>query len=53
MVAELLQVTAAWVYSETRQRRLAQVRLGRYVRYRRTAIEEWLADVEAGGRTLS
>ncbi len=41
-VARLLQVTPAWVYAETRQRRLPHIRLGRYVRYRRDAIEDWL-----------
>jgi len=46
-VAELLQMTPAWVYAETRRRRLPHVRLGRYVRYRRTAIERFLADAEA------
>jgi len=51
-VAELLQVTPAWVYAETRKQRLPHVRLGRYVRYRREAIDAWLAETElAGGRT--
>ena len=46
-VAEILQVTPAWVYAETRRNRLPHVRLGRYVRYRRSAIERFLADAEA------
>jgi excisionase family DNA binding protein len=46
-VADLLQVTPAWVYAETRRHRLPHVRLGRYVRYRRSAIERFLTDAEA------
>src|SRR4051812_5160825 len=41
-VAELLRVTPAWVYAETRANRLPHVRLGRYVRYRKSAILAWL-----------
>src|SRR3954453_1497023 len=37
-VAELLRMTPAWVYAETRANRLPHVRLGRYVRYRRAPI---------------
>jgi excisionase family DNA binding protein len=46
-VAALLQVTKAWVYDQTRRHRMPHVRLGRYVRYRRAAVEEWLARLEA------
>lgn len=49
-VAELLQVTPAWVYSETRADRIPHVRLGRYVRYRRSAIDAWLSASERVGR---
>ena len=45
-VAELLRVTRAWVYAETRAGRLPHVRLGRYVRYRRSAITRWLERAE-------
>jgi len=45
-VAALLQVTCAWVYAETRQRRIPHLRLGRYVRYRRSALEKWMSEVE-------
>jgi excisionase family DNA binding protein len=38
-VAELMRVTRAWVYAETRRDRLPHLRLGRYFRYRRVAIE--------------
>lgn len=45
-VAALLRVTTAWVYAETRANRLPHVRLGRYVRYRESAIRAWLAAEE-------
>jgi excisionase family DNA binding protein len=45
-VATLLQVTCAWVYAETRKRRIPHLRLGRYVRYRRDALEEWMHEIE-------
>lgn len=46
-VAALLHVTKGWVYDQTRQRRMPHVRLGRYVRYRRSAIDGWVAGLEA------
>jgi excisionase family DNA binding protein len=45
-VATLLQVTPAWVYAETRRRRIPHLRLGRYVRYRRIALEGWIEEME-------
>ncbi|HEV2973556.1 MAG TPA: helix-turn-helix domain-containing protein [Solirubrobacteraceae bacterium] len=50
-VAELLQVTKAWVYAQTRAQRIPHVPLGRYVRYRRSAVLQWVAALErqAGG----
>jgi excisionase family DNA binding protein len=47
-VAELLQVTKAWVYAETRAKRIPHVPLGRYVRYRRSAVLAWIAALERG-----
>ena len=46
-VADLLRVTRGWVYAETRARRIPHVRLGRYVRYRRSAVEAWVGELEA------
>ena len=45
-VAKLLRVTTGWLYAETRAGRVPHVRLGRYVRYRRSGIERWLATLE-------
>jgi len=45
-VAALLQVTCSWVYAETRKRRIPHLRLGRYVRYRRSALNAWMEETE-------
>ena len=45
-VAAMLQVTKAWVYAETRAKRIPHVPLGRYVRYRRSAVITWIAALE-------
>lgn len=46
-LAERLRMTRAWVYTETRLGRIPHLRLGRYFRYRRCAIEAWIAELEA------
>jgi excisionase family DNA binding protein len=48
-VALLLRVTTAWVYAQTRAERIPHVTLGRYRRYRRSAVLLWLEDLEARG----
>jgi excisionase family DNA binding protein len=45
-VAALLQVTKAWVYAEARAKRIPYVPLGRYVRYRRSAVLQWISALE-------
>jgi len=47
-VADLLGVPTSWVYQQSRAGRIPTVRLGRYRRYRREAIEEWVGHIEAG-----
>ena len=49
-VAELLGVTRAWIYGQSRAGRIPTVRLGRYRRYRREAIEAWILESESSGR---
>ncbi len=46
-VAALLGVPISWVYAQTRAGRIPTVPLGRYYRYRREAIEAWIATLEA------
>jgi excisionase family DNA binding protein len=50
-VADLLQIKLCTVYEMTRNGTLPCVRVGsRIVRFRRSSIEQWLADNESGGR---
>lgn len=47
-VALLLRVTTAWVYAQTRANHIPHVQLGRYVRYRHSAVLGWLEEMERG-----
>jgi excisionase family DNA binding protein len=49
-VAAFLAVKESWVREATRDGRLPHLRLGRYRRYRRSDIENWLEDQQTGGR---
>ena len=46
----MLRMKRAWVYAETRRGALPHIRLGRYVRYRRGAVTEWVASLEQHAR---
>jgi excisionase family DNA binding protein len=48
-LAELLGVPVTWVREHTRNGHLPAVQLGRYWRYRRDAVLEWVATQEQGG----
>jgi excisionase family DNA binding protein len=48
-VAELFNVPASWVREHTRNGRIPSVPLGRYVRYSREDVLEWLAEQRRGG----
>ena len=45
-VAQLLGVPTSWVYQQSRAGRIPTVTLGRYRRYRREAIDEWVEQLE-------
>jgi excisionase family DNA binding protein len=47
-VAEFLSVPESWVRQETRAGRLPHLKLGRYNRYERAAVLEWLEGRRAG-----
>jgi excisionase family DNA binding protein len=47
-LAVRLHVTLAWVYAETRAGRIPHLKLGRYVRYRRSTIAAWEREKEEG-----
>lgn len=48
-VAVRLGLPVSWVYAQTRAGRIPTVRLGRYYRYRMTAIEAWIVELEHAG----
>jgi excisionase family DNA binding protein len=48
-VAERLRVNTEWVWAQARKGRIPHVRLGRYRRFRESAVEAWLSDLETGG----
>ena len=48
-VSELLNVPLGWVREHTRNGHLPHVQLGRYVRYRRQSVIDYIDQQEAGG----
>ena len=48
-VAELLAVPVSWVREATRAGQLPHVTVGRYRRYRRDRVLEWVEEQETGG----
>ena len=48
-VAERLGMRTDWVWALARAGRIPHVRLGRYRRFRDSAIEAWLQELETGG----
>jgi excisionase family DNA binding protein len=49
-VAQLLAVPTSWVYAQSRAGRIPTVTCGRYRRYRRSAIEALITELEQAGR---
>lgn len=50
-VAEILKVPVSWVYERTRRRgieRLPHLKVGKYVRFRRSEIEGYLETLRGG-----
>lgn len=52
-VADWLGVPVSWVRESTRSGVMPCVELGRYRRYRREAVEAWLAECSRPGRTIA
>lgn len=48
-IAERLGMKTEWVCAEARAGRIPHVRLGRYRRFRESAVDAWLQDLETGG----
>jgi excisionase family DNA binding protein len=42
--AHLLSVKTSWIYEAVRSGRMPYIRIGRYVRFTRSMLEEWLAE---------
>jgi excisionase family DNA binding protein len=47
-VAEMLAVPVSWVREHTRSGAIPHLRLGRYVRYQRGDVVEWVESLTAG-----
>jgi excisionase family DNA binding protein len=47
-VAALLNVPISWVREQTRTGTIPHLRLGRYVRFERDAVVDWLEERRAG-----
>jgi excisionase family DNA binding protein len=52
-VAELLSVPVSWVRESSRSGAIPCVRLGRYVRFDRAAVLEWVASCSQPGRPVA
>jgi excisionase family DNA binding protein len=46
-IAERLGVNTQWVWAQARAGQIPHVRLGRYQRFRESAIEAWVCELEA------
>ena len=47
-VAEILQVDKSWVYAAARRDAIPHVKVGRYIRFERTALADWIAGQRVG-----
>jgi excisionase family DNA binding protein len=47
-VAEMVGMSRDWIYAEARAGRIPHVKLGRYTRFRREAVEDWIRQQERG-----
>jgi excisionase family DNA binding protein len=52
-VSAMLSVPTRWVRDASRNGRLPTIKLGRYRRYRRQAVLDWLAQQETGGAAMT
>ena len=45
-IAELTGMGRDWIYAQVRAGQIPHIRMGRNVRFRETAIDEWLTELE-------
>jgi excisionase family DNA binding protein len=50
-VAQRLGVRTQWVWAQARAQRIPHVRLGRYRRFRESAVEAWICELERESTT--
>lgn len=50
-IAERLGVKTQWVWAQARAGRMPHIRLGRYRRFRESAVEAWICELEAESTT--
>lgn len=43
-VADLLQVSSDWVFDQVKEDKIPHVRMGRNIRFRPLALQQWLAE---------
>jgi excisionase family DNA binding protein len=51
-VAERLGMRIDWVWAQARAGRIPHVRLSRYRRFRESAVEAWIQELETGSATM-
>ena len=51
-IAERLGVKTQWVWAQARAGRIPHVRLGRYCRFRESAIEAWVCGLEESSTSV-
>jgi excisionase family DNA binding protein len=49
-VAELLQITEAWVHEQARDGELPSIQLGRYRRFEASDVRAWIESKRTAGR---
>jgi excisionase family DNA binding protein len=52
-IADRLGMRIDWVWAEARAGRIPHIRLGRYRRFRESAVESWLLALEAQNTTAA
>jgi excisionase family DNA binding protein len=52
-IAERLGMRTDWVWAQARAGRIPHIRLGRYRRFRESAIEAWVTELETGGTSAT
>ena len=49
-LSQVLKVEPHWIYSKTRTKGIPYIKLGKYLRFRKAEIQEWLSDISVATR---